>query len=158
MKRKATFSITVCIEGSKGREVSAYFKRHRGELSRPIAQVILARTNQLTRLQEAVRFMQEHCCRDDLREEEVASHVGWDAVTFSTLFRRLMGKTYISRLTQMRVSAAKELLRQSGLVQDVALRVGFRSSTAFFGAFKRTTGLNPCAFRIHADARHNGSH
>ncbi len=155
-RKKVTFSITVCLEGSNGTRVAAYFKRHRGELSRPIAQVILARTNQFTRIQEAVRFMQEHCHRDNLREKEVASHVGWDTQTFSTLFRRLLGRTYIARLTQMRVLAAKELLRNSGLVQEVALQVGFKSSHAFFGAFKRTTGLNPCAFRIHADEWRNG--
>jgi AraC-like DNA-binding protein len=42
---------------------------------------------------------------------------------------------------------AKQMLRESRTVQDVALRVGYESEAAFNRAFKRATGAPPDAWR-----------
>lgn len=154
--KRTKFSITVCIEGETSQKVTAYFKRHRGELTRPIVQVILARTDQFTRVQETLRYMQTHCCRNDLRAKEVAAHVGWNTKTLSTLFRKLLSETYISRLTKMRIATATSLFQRHWRVGHVAKSVGFGTVEAFLDAFKRTTGLKPGAYRIWLAEKRNG--
>lgn len=60
-------------------------------------------------------------------------------------FKALVGKTIHEYQQELRISKAKELLRQDGFsVSDVANSLGFSSISHFSTAFKKATGMKPC--------------
>jgi AraC-like DNA-binding protein len=71
-----------------------------------------------------------------------------------TAFRRLVGTTIGSYLTQCRVAHAQRLLITSPLpVQEIGLRAGFQSVSQFYDRFSGACGTTPGAYRrAHARA------
>lgn len=66
----------------------------------------------------------------------------------STLFRREAGYTIKEYLLRVRVSKAKELLKNSELqIQEISRIVGFENEHYFSTMFKQRTGLSPKDFR-----------
>ncbi len=154
--KRTKFSVAVHLNREVSFQVKRYFKKHPGELNRVVAQVVTTRADQLCRVKKALRYMREHCCGEEICEHDVAEYVGWNTRTFSTLFHKFVGETYVAHLTKLRVAAAKKLLRHDGLVTEVARQVGFGTINGFSSAFKRTIGQNPCAYRIRSVAKRNG--
>jgi signal transduction histidine kinase/AraC-like DNA-binding protein/DNA-binding LytR/AlgR family response regulator len=115
----------------------------------------LARNKRLgSEAQRAVRqvmaYIHEHYA-EPLTRAELAQHVGLSERHLNRCFHDEMGmptKTYLNRY---RVRQAKRLLadhHQS--VVEVALAVGFSSSTYFGRVFREETGLSPSAYRHDA--------
>jgi AraC-like DNA-binding protein len=72
-----------------------------------------------------------------------------NAAYLSTLFTRTTGMTFHHFLQEVRLSKAKELLRDSrNRVSEVALAVGYASPDAFRRAFKAREGHSPDAWRV----------
>ena len=66
---------------------------------------------------------------------------------FLRTFKTAYGKSPHQYLTQVRIEAAKALLKQRIPVTDVCIRVGFESTPSFIHLFKKNTGVSPDAFR-----------
>jgi len=67
-----------------------------------------------------------------------------------TVFRRAVGTTIGSYLTQCRVAHAQRLLITSTLpVQEIGLSVGFQSISQFYDRFGAACGTTPGAYRRH---------
>lgn len=63
---------------------------------------------------------------------------------FSTFFKEVMGKSFISFLENMRLEKAKELMSEGDSdLETVARAVGYASSATFRRAFKRAYGVAP---------------
>ena len=62
-------------------------------------------------------------------------------------FRKLYGRTPYQYLTSVRINKAMELLKDNVPVTEVCYAVGFSSSTAFTGLFKKKNGVPPVAFK-----------
>lgn len=94
------------------------------------------------------RYMRQNYMRFDMSLELVSDLLGMNASYFSTMFKRGMGVNFIDYLTELRVEAAKELLRDplrpSG---EIAGLVGYESPSYFTRAFKKKTGLTPTEYR-----------
>lgn len=66
----------------------------------------------------------------------------------SRYFKQCTGKTISDFLLEIRMSRAKELLRNSSQsVSDIAAFCGYPSVSNFQKAFKKTTGVSPSAYR-----------
>lgn len=66
----------------------------------------------------------------------------------SVLFSGAAGKNFTDYVTDVRVTAAKQLLRHSGMhVYEIAEEVGFRDAYYFSTCFKKATGRTPSEYR-----------
>lgn len=83
--------------------------------------------------------------------ESVADLIGVSSSYLSVLFKKEAEINFIDYLTDLRISAAKELLkdplRSAG---EIAEKTGFESSSYFTRAFKRKTGMTPTEYRRQA--------
>jgi len=80
--------------------------------------------------------------------EALADEIALSRSAFYERFVRLIGQPPMQYLTQWRMQAAANLLREShATVASVALDVGYESETAFARAFKRQVGTPPASWR-----------
>ncbi|MGJ5816545.1 AraC family transcriptional regulator [Paludibaculum fermentans] len=80
---------------------------------------------------------------------ELARISGVSRSTFATRFRAVMGLSPIEYLANWRIALAKdELSCGTKTIGEIALSVGFHSSSAFSTAFTRAVGCSPKRFAI----------
>src|SRR3954470_6267088 len=77
----------------------------------------------------------------------IADEACFSKFHFVRLFRTIYGRTPHQYLTDVRVRAAKELLRSGATVARSCYSVGFDSISSFTGLFKRRVGMAPAAFQ-----------
>jgi transcriptional regulator GlxA family with amidase domain len=98
-------------------------------------------------LEPILQWMQDNAARE-LTLEDIARHSGMSTRTLLRRFREQTGTTPLQWLHRARVHQAQFLLETtSHSVDRIAGQVGFGSSTAFRGRFKRVTGVSPQAYR-----------
>jgi two-component system, response regulator YesN len=99
-------------------------------------------------IQKAQGFVQTEYTRSDLALADVASEVNLSPGHFSTIFSQETDQTFIEYLTHVRITKAKELLKNSSLKSsEIAFEVGYNDSHYFFHIFKKKTGQTPGAFK-----------
>ena len=80
--------------------------------------------------------------------ELVSEQVGFNAAYFSTLFKKETGATFSEYLLEVRMEAAKKMLRDTNLnVSVICEKVGYSDSKHFSRTFLRETGLKPNQYR-----------
>ena len=88
-------------------------------------------------------------------EENYACHITVDDLarmfyvsnsTVSHLFKEKMGVSIYRYVTQRRLIAAKSLILEGKLMEDVAREVGFADYSTFYRAFKQEFGISPRQF------------
>ena len=67
--------------------------------------------------------------------------------TISQSFRKKMGVSFYRCVTQRRLIAAKTLIGEGVLLEDVAGKVGFSDYSSFYRAFKQEYGISPRQYR-----------
>jgi AraC-like DNA-binding protein len=95
---------------------------------------------------KALRLLHANPARD-WTVEELARESAISRSVLAARFADLVGESPMHYLFNWRMQLAKQKLRESRTVQDVALRVGYESEAAFNRAFKRATGAPPDAWR-----------
>lgn len=77
---------------------------------------------------------------------------------FSMLFKKSVGVNFVDYLTELRINAAKDLLKDPFLaMSEVASMVGYESANYFTRVFKKNTGITPTEYRrTHAEKRKDG--
>ncbi len=85
--------------------------------------------------------------------EAWADIAGASARTLARLFEREVGLTFAAWRQRVRFHSAMEALVRGEPVAVVAARNGYRSTSAFAAAFRRTIGVAPSAVREEAAAR-----
>ncbi|MDH7569680.1 MAG: AraC family transcriptional regulator, partial [Armatimonadota bacterium] len=99
------------------------------------------------RLQQAVRYMREHC-DEDLGRDEVAALVGLSPSHFSHLLREHLDTTFRDLLNEMRVSRARDLLAHTEhSLARVAQECGFADQSYFTKVFHKRVGMTPREYR-----------
>jgi AraC family transcriptional regulator len=99
---------------------------------------------QVARVTTFMRSMMEQ----EIGLNELAAIVNLSRFHFCTAFRVATGKTPYEWLTGLRMTRAKELLRDLNLpVTEIALCVGYQTPSSFAAAFRKTVGLTPTEFR-----------
>ena len=78
----------------------------------------------------------------------VSNEVSLNYAYFSNAFRKHTGKTFSEYLRDIRLDAAKKLLRQPDIrISEVAERVGYDSYKSFYRAFKDSAGVTPAEYQ-----------
>ena len=102
----------------------------------------------------ALRDVREHAAQEgghQLSVDAIAKHAGIGRRTLEQRFRKLVGRTILEEATRVRISRARDLLRETDLRLDhVAGRSGFGSLNHFHTTFRRVTGESPRQFRLAA--------
>ena len=80
--------------------------------------------------------------------EEIAQVAGLSPNYFCEVFKQHVGQTVISYLNDLRIDAARQMLRTTDKpIAQIARAVGFRSVYYFSRLFKRLCGISPSAYR-----------
>jgi len=99
------------------------------------------------RIQRAIDYMEENL-GGEIAIEDLAREACISPYHFVRVFRQQTGLTPIRLLTNLRMTRARTLLRETDLpVAEIGRRCGFRSQSAFSAAVLRHTGSTPLALR-----------
>jgi AraC-like DNA-binding protein len=119
-----------------------------GRLGRPRRPVPSARNSALSQRLRRVRELLESEYHRPLDLTQMASVACVSRYHFLREFRKAYGKTPYQLLIDIRLAAARRMLRSGELpVQEIGRRVGFASADGFYRAFRRRYQRSPSAFR-----------
>lgn len=80
--------------------------------------------------------------------KSIGAQLGMSPEHLSRVFRKVMKKTFIDYITEIRISKAQELLHNTDLpITDIAFELGYHSHSYFTNLFHRITGITPRQFR-----------
>ncbi|MEM1502571.1 response regulator [Domibacillus sp. 8LH] len=97
---------------------------------------------------EAVDYIKEHFCEEDLTLQKTASHVHMNAAYLSAQFKAEKGINFVDFLLDLRMKKAMQLLRQEQLkIYEVASMVGYSNPQYFSICFKQYTNHSPGQFK-----------
>ena len=86
--------------------------------------------------------------QDDISLFSVAYKFHVSPHHLSRIFKKYIGFTFTEYLNGIRIKEAQELLRKTSIkIQDIAEKVGFRSSTQFGRSFKKISGVSPNTYK-----------
>lgn len=95
----------------------------------------------------AKKYIQNHF-REQITLEEVSESVGLTPAYFSGLFKKETEVGFAKYLVNVRMEAAKELLRESNLpVVEICRSVGYNDIKHFTHNFEKNAGLKPTVYR-----------
>ena len=104
-------------------------------------------------VRQATRYLKEHYM-EDIDIGNLAESIGFHSAYLTRLFNRYVGETPLKYLTGIRIAEAKKLLRDSSLsIAEIGERVGYPDQFHFSKTFRKTTGMNPSAFRKEAQSQ-----
>jgi two-component system response regulator YesN len=79
---------------------------------------------------------------------KLSEAVGINPYYLSHLFRKEMGISFLEYLTSVRMSIAKNLLRQTTMsIMEICLEVGYQDPSHFAKTFKKKEGIHPTEYR-----------
>lgn len=101
----------------------------------------------ISTIKKALSYMKEHAC-EKIYVQDIASQVNMNGQYFCRFFKKMIGKTPIEYLTELRIKNACELLKNTDLpVMDVCLECGFNNLGNFTSAFRKYCGCTPRQYR-----------
>lgn len=103
----------------------------------------------------AMQYIRENYHNTNLSEEMVSCFVGVTPISFSNLFKRVTGQTYVSYLRTVRMDAAKKMLSESNeKTYIIARKVGIEDPNYFSFLFKKQYGISPSQYREEKKSEH----
>lgn len=100
-----------------------------------------------SKMKKALRYIDAHLS-DELRLEDVASHVYLSPYYFSKLFKKYQGIGFNAWVNQQRMASARELLCHSNWsIASIARNLGFSQTSYFCKVFRHTYQITPQAYR-----------
>jgi AraC family transcriptional regulator len=122
-------------------ELGAIHKDKAGTALRPAGR--LAKVHAET----VIEYVDTNLARD-IGLNELAGLVGLSRFHFARAFKRTVQESPYQYLLHRRIERAQALLKSTDMsVAEVAVAVGFRNTTRFIRAFRRTSGRTPGAYR-----------
>ncbi len=99
------------------------------------------------KINAAIEYMRENY-REDISRENLSAAIDLHPDNFSRYFKKYTGKKYNEYLTDLRITEAMRLLRESDdSIITIAMNVGFGTLRNFNYAFFSVTGRTPREFR-----------
>jgi AraC-like DNA-binding protein len=98
------------------------------------------------RVVRAKLFIDAHFA-ESIDLDNVAGEACFSKFHFARTFKEIYDRTPHQYLTDVRISHAKDLLRDGRTVAAACFGVGFDSVSSFTGLFKRRVGMTPAAFQ-----------
>ncbi len=107
----------------------------------------LSTNNNDHKIKKALRFI-EHHFSDDIKLEDVASHIYLSPYYFSKLFKKHIGIGFNAYLNNCRIMHAKKMLQSSGIpVATIAKNLGFSQTSYFCKVFRKNCSMSPQEYR-----------
>lgn len=126
-------SLFACLSGAIEQSLEAILQDKKQEDKRPI--------------RAAKQYIQQNFNRP-ITLEEVSGVVGFSTAYFSVLFKKESGQNFLEYLSEVRMSRAKELLKETNMsISGICEEVGYNDLKHFTQSFKKLTGLKPNEFR-----------
>ena len=101
-----------------------------------IAQIILS----------ASEFASENFA--DINEKELAERFNMSYSYFSRMFKRIMGKSFASYITELKIEEGKRLLLTCDkTVTEIAANIGFSTTSHFISCFSKQFSMTPFQYR-----------
>ena len=100
------------------------------------------------RLSEAIGFINVNFTKE-ISLSSIENMFGLSPSYFSRAFKKRVGKSFVSYITEKRIDYAKKLLVSGERVIDTCYECGFNSERNFARRFKEFTGLSPNEYRLH---------
>ncbi|MDF2927551.1 MAG: hypothetical protein K0R57_6465 [Paenibacillaceae bacterium] len=105
-------------------------------------------------IEKMLGYIREHYREPDLSLDRLAGQFALTAPYTSKLFKDYTECNFIDYLIEIRIEAAKELLRNRSIkVNDVSEAVGYTNPRSFLRTFKKYTGLTPTEYRERMESR-----
>jgi two-component system response regulator YesN len=115
------------------------------EIAGNVGRVFESRSKSL--VEKAKRFIQRRYA-SQIGYRDVAREIFISPSYFMTLFKKETGLTFTDYLTEVRIEAAKDLLRTSEkTITEIAFDVGFNNSNYFSNTFRKAAGLSAKEYR-----------
>jgi YesN/AraC family two-component response regulator len=103
---------------------------------------------------KVLKYLKQNYMRYDLSLEKVSDILNINASYLSVLFKRCTGVNFVSFVTDLKINAAKELLKDPlRSANEIAEMVGYESASYFTRAFKKHTGMTPTEYRQSCAAK-----
>lgn len=97
-------------------------------------------------LRQSKAFMEKYLA-EKIELENIAAAAFMSRFYYIKIFKQVYGVTPRQYLRDLRISKAKELLKNGLSVTQVCYDVGYESLPTFSAAFKRGTGYSPKAYQ-----------
>ncbi|RAV04639.1 helix-turn-helix domain-containing protein [Paenibacillus sp. YN15] len=95
-----------------------------------------------------IAYIQEHYQDSGLSLDRLAGEFDLNPTYISRLFKEYAESNFIDYLIEIRIQAAKELLKNKSIkISDISNEVGYNNSRSFMRTFKKYTGLTPTEYR-----------
>ncbi|MGC5776707.1 response regulator [Paenibacillus pabuli] len=99
-------------------------------------------------VEQALSFTKEHYADPDLSIQKVCGHLHISSGYFCGIFKKEVQLTFLQYLMQIRMEAAKELLRSTEMKSfEIAAQVGFAEPNYFSFCFRKHIGVSPKEYR-----------
>lgn len=103
------------------------------------------------------KYLQHNYMMCDISLDSVSAILNLNASYFSSLFKRTFQVNFLDYLTELRMDAARELLRDPlRSTAEVASMVGYESANYFTRVFKKNVGMTPTDYRRNAALNRGG--
>lgn len=103
------------------------------------------------------KYLQHNYMLYDISLDSVSAILNINSSYFSSLFKRTFQVNFLDYLTDLRMNAAKELLKDPlRSTAEVAGMVGYESANYFTRAFKKKVGMTPTDYRRNIALARNG--
>ena len=98
-------------------------------------------------------YLQHNYMRMDISLDSISDILHINPSYFSMLFKKNFGVNFVDYVTELRISASKELLKDPFLsATEIANAVGYESLNYYTRVFKKTTGVTPTEYRRNHSA------
>ena len=99
------------------------------------------------KISSAIEFMKNNFNKD-ISINDIAEMYNLNINYFSVQFKKKTSRSAINFLTELRMKAAKEYLKNTEEnVADISKKVGYEDTQYFFRVFKKSEGITPLMYR-----------
>ena len=103
-------------------------------------------------MEKAKQYIEEHYAESTLSVEDLCRYLKMSSTYFSTMFKKAVGMSFVSYLTQVRLEHAVDLLNNT---EDksyiIAEKVGYKEANYFSYVFKKKYGISPSKYRTNKE-------
>ncbi len=101
-----------------------------------------------TNMKKSILYMLDNYENPDLTIKDIASKSDYAYTYFTKAFKRYMNDTPVNHLNRIRLSKAKELMKNPDLsLNEIVIKSGFKTQSNFTEVFKRIVGMKPKEYR-----------